>query len=232
MPEWWTYTLADFLMFAPRTYYRLLELYNREIWPAQLAALALGLMLPMLMRSPWRWRGRIVAAILAAAWAWTAWAFHWRHYATINWPAEWFAQVFALQALVLLGIGVVADRLDVRPRRRLASPVGYTLLLFALLAQPLVGPLLGRPLAQVELFGVAPDPTAVATLGVLVLSAGRARWLLLPIPLLWCAVGGATLWAMRAPDWFLLPLAGTAALVAASWRQEPRPVGRGSAGMP
>ena len=42
MSEWWTYSLSDFLLFSPRTYYRLFELYNREIWPAQMAALVLG----------------------------------------------------------------------------------------------------------------------------------------------------------------------------------------------
>ena len=40
MSEWWTYSLSDFLLFSPRTYYRLLELYNLAIWPTQLAALA------------------------------------------------------------------------------------------------------------------------------------------------------------------------------------------------
>ena len=42
MSEWWTYSLSDFLMFSPRTYYRLFELYNAAIWPAQLVAIALG----------------------------------------------------------------------------------------------------------------------------------------------------------------------------------------------
>ncbi len=36
MSEWWTYTLSDFLLFSARTYYRLFELYNRDVWPAQL----------------------------------------------------------------------------------------------------------------------------------------------------------------------------------------------------
>ena len=43
MSEWWTYSLSDFLLFSPRTYYRLFELYNLAIWPAQILALALGL---------------------------------------------------------------------------------------------------------------------------------------------------------------------------------------------
>lgn len=33
MSEWWTYRLSDFLMFSPATYWRMVERYNREVWP-------------------------------------------------------------------------------------------------------------------------------------------------------------------------------------------------------
>jgi hypothetical protein len=80
--------------------------------------------------------------------------------------------------------------------------------LFALVVQPLIGPLLGRSWRQVEIFGVAPDPTAIATLGVLLLATGRVRWELMVLPLLWCAISGATLLSMNAPDAWI-PLAAT-----------------------
>ena len=43
MPEWWTYALSDFLLFSPRTYYRLIERHNAAVWPAQIVTLGLGL---------------------------------------------------------------------------------------------------------------------------------------------------------------------------------------------
>ena len=43
MSEWWTYRPSDFLLFAPRTYYRLIELYNSEVWPLQIGALIVGM---------------------------------------------------------------------------------------------------------------------------------------------------------------------------------------------
>jgi hypothetical protein len=88
------------------------------------------------------------------------------------------------------------------------------LLLFALLAYPLLGAISGRSWRQMEMFGVAPDPTAVATLGLLLLAA-RITWLLLPIPLIWCAVSGATLWTMRSPEAWVAPLAALVALLLA-----------------
>jgi hypothetical protein len=67
-------------------------------------------------------------------------------------------------------------------------------------------------------FGLFPDPTALATLG-LVLMAGRGHWLLLPLPAAWCAIGGATLWMMEAPEAALLPLLGLIGLLLYRCRQ-------------
>lgn len=49
MSEWWTYTLSDFLMSSPQTYWRLVERYNLAIWPAQMAGAASGLAIVMLV---------------------------------------------------------------------------------------------------------------------------------------------------------------------------------------
>ena len=43
MSEWWSYDLADLLMFSPRAWYRLLELHNRAWWPLQPIAMASGI---------------------------------------------------------------------------------------------------------------------------------------------------------------------------------------------
>jgi hypothetical protein len=204
MSEWWTYRLSDFLLFSARTYYRLFERYNTEVWPAQILALAIASgLVALLLRATVR-NARVAAALLAACWLWVGWAFHLERYATINWAARYFAAAFVIEALLLLWMGVVRGRLlfaaDVVKRR-----AGLGLLLFALFVQPLLGPLFGRPWLQMELFGLAPDPTVAATLGLLLASA-RASWVLLPVPVLWCLVSGATLWMMGAPEALLMPL--------------------------
>ena len=89
--------------------------------------------------------------------------------------------------------------------------------LFALFAQPLIGPIMGRSWRQVELFGMAPDPTVIATLGI-VLMSNRSRWALLPIPLAWCAISGATLWTMGSQDALMLPVIALPALLLAAWK--------------
>ena len=232
MTEWWTYRPADFLMFSARTYYRLFEIYNAAVWPAHLLALGLALALWLALLQGRAWAPRAACALLAAAWLWVAWAFHLQRYAPINWAATWFAAAFAVQGLLLLSCALMrgpGERFVVRQGP--ARSLGLALLLFALVVQPALGVLLGRPWQQAEVFGLAPDPTVLGTLGVLLLltphraatcAAAPRRparaWLLWPIPLLWCAVSGLTLATMQAADAPLLPAAALLAVVGAAWR--------------
>jgi hypothetical protein len=218
MSEWWTYTLSDFLLFAPRTYYRLFELHNEEIWPAQVVALAMGAAILVMLRRGDAWRGRAIAAILAGCWLWVAWAFLVERYATINWAATYVAAGFAVQALLLAWTGLRGRRLHLRLTAHPVARAGLAIFLFALVVQPLVGPLVGRSWAQAEIFGVAPDPTAVATLGVLLLAVDRVCWELLVLPAIWCALTGATLWTMQSPDAFVVPLAALLGVAFAAWK--------------
>lgn len=213
MSEWWTYTLSDFLMFSAHTYYRLFELYNREIWPAQIVAVGLGIVALLCLQRAGARQGRVVAAILAACWLWVAWAFQMERYATIHWAARHFALGFAIEALLLIWIGVIRGQLLFGQSAKAIRLAGFYLFLFALAVQPLIGPAIGRPWLQAEIFGIAPDPTVVATLAILLPVSGRMRWRLLWIPIIWCVISGATLWAMGSADALLMPLIALLALL-------------------
>jgi hypothetical protein len=222
MSEWWTYRLSDFLLFSPQTYYRLFELYNAAIWPAQVAAIALGLAVLALGRRPGGARGRWIAVLLAGCWLWIAIAFLASRYATINWAAVDFAWGFGFEAALLIWTGVLRGKLVFGAGEGSIGRAARGIFLFALLAQPFLGPLCGRPWRQVEIFGVAPDPTAVATLGILLFAAGRVRWELIAIPAIWCAISGATLLAMKAPDFWVTPLLAALAVALAVGKSRAR----------
>ena len=190
MSEWWTYRLSDFLMFSPATYWRLVERYNREVWPLQLLMLAAGLLL--IWRTAVRPADRrILAVVLAAVWIWVGWAFHWRRYAPINWAAEYFAAVYALQAMLLLAAGLPRPAGNPGASTGIRE-IGVALASIGVLVYPISGVLAGRPWSQAEVFGLMPEPTALATLGLLLATGqGRRGWLLL-IPVLSLLVGIAT----------------------------------------
>lgn len=215
MSEWWTYSLRDLLLFSPQTYYRLFELYNLEWWPLQLVMLAGGLAILGLW---WRGGGRAgcaIAVILAMSWLWVAWAFHGQRYATINLAADYLAWAFAVEALLLLWLGGVRGRFTLVLASRFQQWVGGGIFLFSLWVYPLLAMFMDRSWAQAEVFGMAPDPTALATLGILLFAGGRSLWVLFPIPVMACLISGATLWTMASPDFAVVPLAALLAVVVA-----------------
>ncbi|MEJ8836008.1 DUF6064 family protein [Ramlibacter sp. AN1133] len=171
MTEWWTYGLSDFLMFSPQVYWRLVARHNAAWWPAQGPALAVVLALPLLLRAGSDAR-RITLVIVAMGWAWVGWAFHWRLYSEIFLAAPWVALACALEALLLLGAAGIPLRSGAAP----APGVPCWLLLAAALLYPLLAPLTGHPWAEAEVAGFMPEPTALATLGVLAGLRGWPKW--------------------------------------------------------
>jgi hypothetical protein len=213
MSEWWTYAPEDFLLFSPRTYWRMFELQNDAYWPLPVLTLALGGIVTFLAARGGGNSIRWASIILAIAWSFVTYTFLWNRYAGINWAMAYVAPAFALEALLLLLIGM-RWAVTLEPRG-VAAWIGYLLLAFATVGVPLLAQLHGRDRSTSEVFGIAPDPTVVATLGFLLLLRGRFLWLLYPIPTLWCLLSGLTLHTMGdAQTW--MPFAAVA-VVAAGW---------------
>jgi hypothetical protein len=197
LDEWWTYRPADFLMFAPQHYWRLYASINQAWWP-------IGLLLTLAATQALV-RRHFATMFLVAAWAcgFTAWQFLQLRFLPINWAVQPFVWAFAAQALALawlwLGARTVSGPRQARRARpgATASPeplaqAGAVLAFWALLGHPLLAAAQGRPLAQAALFGLAPDPTMLFTLGVLMLWAAPVGWRLAAavVPVAWCLFSG------------------------------------------
>jgi len=217
MSEWWTYSLSDFLMFSSRSYYRLIESYNAAIWPAHLLALVASVIVIVAIARPRQHLQRSAALVLAATWGWVAWAYHLERYAEINTAAPYFAAAFAAQALLLCWLAYRPANAAPAPQ-----PVALGLSGLAILAYPLLALARdGGQWRQAEVFGIVPDPTVVATLGMLL--AWRAPVVFWLIPVSWCLVSGATLMELKIGHAWLLPaLALTAVLAAIMVSKKPR----------
>ncbi|WP_454021141.1 DUF6064 family protein [Azospirillum sp. Marseille-Q6669] len=216
MPEWWTYSAEDFLLFSPRTYWRLIERHNEALWPAHVLLLLVGaaILLGLIRPRPWSHRG--VAWTSAVLWAWLAWSFLWERYATINWAASYVAPLFALQSILLALIG---SRLRWSLSWNGRALAGLALFLYALALHPLAAFLVGRTLRGAEVFGITPDPTAIATIGLVMMAEGRWSWLLLAMPMAWCLASWATLHSLGAPEQWVLLGAALAALIPVARRR-------------
>ncbi|WP_416899229.1 MAG: hypothetical protein ACMVY4_05795 [Minwuia sp.] len=201
-----SYSLADFLLFSPETYWRLFERANELYWPAPLAGLALGLV--MLAAALWS-RGllvRLAALIAGAGLIWIAWAFLWQLFQPINFAMDYAVPAFAAAGLLFLIFAVAGGRAARRP-----SAVPAPLIFLAVVIYPYLAPVMGRDVTGAEIVGIAPDPTAMAA-GALALLAGRLWWriLMAAVPVLWLAFSALTLFTMGAPEW---PIPTAAALL-------------------
>lgn len=200
MPEWWTYSFSDFVMYSSRTYLRLVESHNQSLWPMQSVALAAGVLVIWLVASGDQRRYRVAVGLVAGACVFVAMSWFHARLSTIHTYAGWFAWAFGAEALLLAWFALrddAGDRSDGRVARGWLAAV-------AVLGYPAAGLLFGRTVHQVELAGLMPIPTALATLA-LVRGRSLIGWAAAVVPLTWLAFDGMTLRAMEMREaWLLL----------------------------
>jgi len=86
------------------------------------------------------------------------------------------------------------------------------MIVYALIAYPLIGLAAGERYPAMPLFGVTPCPLLIFTFG-LMLWASCGRWWLWIVPLLWSAIGGSAAFLLSvAQDW-ALPVAAIVVLL-------------------
>jgi len=215
---WSTYSLKDFLLFGPETYWRLFALENQDQWPVALVTLAAGLGLVAALVRGWQPSGRLIGPLAGLIWLWVGWQFVFQRYGPINWVTEDLSILFYTQGLLLAGLGISGKLRLFRTGERHAKAASAVLFAIALAIYPLLALFDGRAWQTAQVLGVAPDPTVVATLGLLVLAPRRWPAAILQIaPALWLGISAMTLLAMDAwQGWFTLSvwLAGFTAWLA------------------
>ncbi|GAB57585.1 DUF6064 family protein [Rheinheimera nanhaiensis] len=217
MTSYASYQLQDFVPFSAEVYFRLLERISESWWPLHVLSLALGIAAVVLALKN---RGRLACLLIAPVWAFVALVFFRQHYAQLNWAANYIAYAFFAQAILLLlpaltGFGLSKSAAATMPGRgAVAIAMGGAIAVTGLIVQPLIA-LMGASGWQVQVFGIHADPTAITTLGlVLMLLRGWRVWLLAAIPLIWLLLSGLTLWVLQATAAWLLFVVLAAALSA------------------
>lgn len=186
--------------FDAETFSRLFAQYNAAIWPAQAGALVLGLTTLWLAVKPRPWSGRFIAASLAAFWLWCGVVYHMQFFATINWAAWGFGAFFVLQGIAFLWSGTLRGHLDFRFAGTRGDWCGLGVAAFAILIYPSLSWAVGREWLEVGMFGVAPCPVTIYSLGLLTMCKPRIPLGLLVIPVLWSIIGMSTAWALARPE--------------------------------
>lgn len=198
MAEWSTYSLEDFILFSARVYFRLFEVQNAAFWPLHIALLAFGGALTWVaLRRPGI---GIVAGFvgLALCWALLGSTFLPR-YAAINWAAEYLVPLVWLEVAALAAAAILAMSFN----RGFAGWTGPAVVAYAAFGHPLTALVSGRSLQAAEVIGLAPDPTAIATLGFCLAIGGRIAAVACVVPALWCLASAATLYGLGVSAWWI-----------------------------
>jgi len=194
MGELASYRLSDFILFTPTAYYRQFELYNQAIWPLHILAISFVLvMLYALWKKP-VWAGRLVALLLVVSWGWVAWAFLYQRFYQIHVVADGYAFGFVLQAGLITWYGVIRNRFTLLVSNPLRIKMASALLFVAFIFYPFIAFISGRSWMQFEMFALAPDPTVLATLAILLFY--KVPIVLYAIPLIWMLLSAMTLLVM------------------------------------
>jgi Family of unknown function (DUF6064) len=200
--------------FSSEVYFALYYDYNLAIWPAQALAYLLGLSALLLARYPFPASDRLVLAILAAGWLWSGHVFVGRHLSSLLWAAWIFEAVFVLEALALLAAAVAPSPLRFRLRPDNESWTAAFVLLFCAVFYPVfAAQASGHVWPATQLIGVAPAPTAVLTIGFLLLA--RSRWALglAVVPAAYLVVTAYLGWQFAITEDLVLVAVGLAGLV-------------------
>jgi hypothetical protein len=201
-------SLKDLVVFNTEGWFGLYQTINSHYWPLQFVGLLWGLFTFYVFFK--RKQALVVCTFvgLAALWLSSAVVFHFGEYRQLSWGAVYFGWAFIAQAGLLLVSAVLSRRFgqafliattDQQINRRDPSVnVGYILLGAGILMVPILGLMEGRDWTSLDVLGVGPDSTALATIGLVLLATrSKALQLILCIaPTLWLIISAATAWPL------------------------------------
>jgi len=198
------------LPFSREEFFDLFAAYNAALWPAVVVLWVASVLAVVWVVSSQRSHDRWISGLLAVHWAWSAVAYHLVFFTRIN-PAAWlFAAIFLLQAGLLFWSGVIKGHLTFMTVRTAWTPIGWLLVVYALL-YPAISAAEHGSILKIPTFGL-PCPTTIFTAGLLLLGASRSGSLTI-VPIVWAVVGGSAAFLLGVSADYALPVAGAALAV-------------------
>lgn len=195
------------LPYTAEIYFQLLAQYTAAYWPAVIAGVLLALAALALAFRPVPRGDRAVGAVLAAFWLWVGAAHQLDHMAMLNFMAPVYGWGWIGQGALFAWVCAVRGKVAFRFAGGVAGWLGLGAVAFAIVGYPAVVAAMGFGAASLPWVGTSPDPTAVFTLGLLAMTAGRVPLYLLIVPLLWAGVAAVSGWLLSLPLDYAVPVA-------------------------
>jgi Family of unknown function (DUF6064) len=192
-------------------------------WPLQIVTFGFALVVVVSLWRKWPITARAVPAILAVMWAINAIGYHYLYFRSINPAATLFAALFLVQAILLSACALSRRGLKFGVQHDVRTYVGSGIVIYAMVVYPILGILAGHGLMEGPMLGIAPCPTTIFTIGILVLARGKwIAWLSI-VPMLWSLIGWLAAVQLGMPEDFGLPVSAAILLtlvVSNNWLQQ------------
>lgn len=188
--------------FTIEQFFDVFEAYNTAVWPAQIAAYVLGVIVTFATIRSNKTSSRIISATLGLFWVWMGIIYHIMHFSSINPIARLFGVLFVLQGIILVAVGCISDRLKFQFTIKPIPIIGALFIAYSMIVYPLIGTLVGHSYPRAPMFGVAPCPTTIFTLGLLLIASIRIPIYIVIIPLLWSVIATTAAVKLHVPQDF------------------------------
>ncbi len=185
-------------MTSAEDFFALIATYNVVYWPVHVVTFLLGVTAVFLALKKAAHSDRIISAILATLWLWAGLVFFISFFGPstptlfgIAVPGFWYASgaLFVIQGIVFLYFGVVRSSIGYGFEGDSYAIAGIAAIVYAMIVYPIIGYLTGHPFPGYPLFGSAPCPVTIFTVGMLLLTNRRMPQLVPIIPLIWGLAG-------------------------------------------
>jgi hypothetical protein len=157
---------------------------NTAVWPVHVVWYAAAIAAMLLAVRPVRGSSRAIAGFMAAYFVWLAIVFFGIYYTPLNDHSPAYAVMFALGGALFLFAGVIRRDLELQPKWDALGIIGGVFMLYAL-AYPVIDALTGHVFPAAPVFGVAPCPSAIFTVGLLLWTRPGMPIYVLVVPLIW-----------------------------------------------
>lgn len=162
--------------------------YNNAVYPFQAVLFISAVFIIIQIFKKRKYADILISWILIFYWLWVGIVYHIIFFTAINPAAYIFGAVFILQALFILKAGIIDKKLEFGFDKDLNHYAGLAIILYSLIAYPLLNVYFGHIYPENPTFGL-PCPTTMFTFGILLWTKNRIPAYILIIPLLWALLG-------------------------------------------
>jgi len=198
------------------------KLYNQAVYPMQIIAYILGIIMVVLAVRDKKYSSKLISAGMTFLWLWNGLMYHILSFSSINKPAYLFGVLFIVQGLLFFVLGVLKDSIHFQFKMNLSGVVGSLFIVYAMVIYPVLGYLFGHGYPQSPMFGIAPCPTTIFTFGMLLWTLKMPKRILW-IPLIWSLIGFSAALSLGIKEDVGLLIAGVAGAIIILRQKRPVP---------